>query len=134
MYWGVFTVIIVSPWHLKVLTNMHKFLISFCAILLIKTCCPLFRSNWFFNIKKHCSLNYETSGIRSTLRFGPRWTDVPRTSSAPTNYVVRSSIHNISIEKENHHSYEWWFSFSNETSGIRTPDNLIKSQVLYHLS
>ena len=22
----------------------------------------------------------------------------------------------------------------NETSGIRTPDNLIKSQVLYHLS
>ena len=25
-------------------------------------------------------------------------------------------------------------TFSNETSGIRTPDNLIKSQVLYHLS
>ena len=25
-------------------------------------------------------------------------------------------------------------TFFNETSGIRTPDNLIKSQVLYHLS
>ena len=88
----------------------------------------------FLNIKKTVFIYNETSGIQSTLRFGPRWTDVPRTSSAPTNYVVRNSIHNISIEKENHHSYEWWFSFSNETSGIRTPDNLIKSQVLYHLS
>ena len=26
------------------------------------------------------------------------------------------------------------FSFFNEASGIRTPDNLIKSQVLYRLS
>lgn len=34
MYWGVFTVIIVSPWPLKVSTNMHKFLIIFCAVLL----------------------------------------------------------------------------------------------------
>ena len=34
MYWGVFTVIIVSPWPLKVLTNMHKFSIIFCAVLL----------------------------------------------------------------------------------------------------
>ena len=42
MYWGVFTVIIVSPWPLKVLTNMHKFLIIFCAVLLIKIRCPEF--------------------------------------------------------------------------------------------
>ena len=34
MYWGGFTVIIVSPWSLKVLTNMHKFSIIFCAVLL----------------------------------------------------------------------------------------------------
>ena len=34
MYWGVFTVIIVSPWSLKVLTNMHKFSIIFYAVLL----------------------------------------------------------------------------------------------------
>ena len=40
MYWGVFTVIIVSPWPLKVLTNMHKFSIIFCAVLLIKIRCP----------------------------------------------------------------------------------------------
>ncbi len=26
------------------------------------------------------------------------------------------------------------FFYSHETPGIRTPDNLIKSQVLYHLS
>ena len=42
MYWGVFTVIIVSPWPLKVLTNMHKFLIIFYAVLLIKIRCPEF--------------------------------------------------------------------------------------------
>ena len=91
MYWGVFTVIIVSPWPLKVLTNMHKFSISFCAVLLIKTCCPLFSSNWFFwTSKKQCSLNNETSGIRSTLLFGPRWTDVPRTSSGLRSSSVRA--------------------------------------------
>ena len=44
MYWGVFTVIIVSPWPLKVLTNMHKFSIIFCAVLLIKIRCPEFNS------------------------------------------------------------------------------------------
>ena len=42
MYWGVFTVIIISPWPLKVLTNMHKFSIIFCAVLLIKLRCPEF--------------------------------------------------------------------------------------------
>ena len=31
-------------------------------------------------------------------------------------------------------TYSLRFSNIHETSGIRTPDNLIKSQVLYHLS
>ena len=42
----------------------------------------------------------ETSGIRSTLRFGPRLADVPRTSSAPVNSVVRSSIPTMSNIKK----------------------------------
>ena len=54
---------------------------------------------------------------------------VPPAPSNPVNYVVRgsnplSSTKNV-IQKND---------ISNETSGIRTPDNLIKSQVLYHLS
>ena len=72
----------------------------------------------------------ETSGIRSTLRFGPRLSDVHRTSSAPVNYVVRSSIPTMSDIKKRLFKR----GIFNETSGIRTPDNLIKSQVLYHLS
>ena len=72
----------------------------------------------------------ETSGIRSTLRFGPRLADVPRTSSAPVNSVVRSSIPTMSDIKKRLFKR----GIFNETSGIRTPDNLIKSQVLYHLS
>ena len=67
---------------------------------------------------------------RSTLRFGPRLADVHRTSSAPVNYVVRNSIPTMSDIKKRLFKR----GIFNETSGIRTPDNLIKSQVLYHLS
>ena len=52
MYWGVFTVIIVSPWPLKVSTNMHKFLIIFCAVLLIKMRCPKFNSPYINRKRK----------------------------------------------------------------------------------
>ena len=52
MYWGVFTVIIVSPWPLKVLTNMHKFSIIFCAVLLIKIHCPEFNSPYINRKRK----------------------------------------------------------------------------------
>ena len=69
-------------------------------------------------------------GCLSTLRFGPRLADVPRTSSAPVNSVVRSSIPTMSDIKKRLFKR----GIFNETSGIRTPDNLIKSQVLYHLS
>ena len=51
-------------------------------------------------------------------------------SSAPVNSVVRSSIPTMSDIKKRLFKR----GIFNETSGIRTPDNLIKSQVLYHLS
>ena len=96
--------------------------------------CPEFDSSILLNTKNRSRNGFfyanETSGIRSTLRFGPRLADVPRTSSAPVNSVVRSSIPTMSDIKKRLFKR----GIFNETSGIRTPDNLIKSQVLYHLS
>ena len=75
MYWGVFTVIIVSPWPLKVSTNMHKFLIIFCAVLLIKMRCPKFNSPYINKKKKTTTLT--SDGFLFLMRhrgFEPRTT------------------------------------------------------------
>ena len=93
--------------------------------------------------------SHETSGIRSPLSFGPRNSVVPRTtcsplrsgtrnsvvprtSWAPANFIVRCSFL-LYPWKQKRQAFACPLCF-HETSGIRTPDNLIKSQVLYHLS
>ena len=78
------------------------------------------------------SRGFETRGIRSPLRFGPRKAEVHRTSCAPSNSVVGlariPSLFAIKIGQVK------TCPIFIETRGIRTPDNLIKSQVLYQLS
>ena len=58
-------------------------------------------------------------------------------NSAIAAYCEAIDIHLIKrlndIEKEMTERHLFWSS-QNEASGTRTPDNLIKSQVLYHLS
>ena len=136
MYWGVFTVILVSPWPLKVLTNMHKFSIIFCAVLLIKIHCPEFNSPYinrkrkppltsdgFLFLMRHRGFGLRSASVRAEQTSPGRLAPRPTTLSG-VRTLRCLALKNASLRE----------TFFNETSGIRTPDNLIKSQVLYHLS
>ena len=136
MYWGVFTVIIVSPWSLKVLTNMHNFSIIFCAVLLIKIRCPEFNSPYINRKRKPPLLRVMVSFLMRHRGFGLRSASVRAEQTSPGRLAPRpttlSGVRTLRcLALKNASPRETFF---NETSGIRTPDNLIKSQVLYHLS
>ena len=69
-------------------------------------------------------------GFDSTLRSGRR---IPRSTGpcAPPDNTLSGLLAPISLKNEIGKILSRFF---NETRGIRTPDNLIKSQVLYQLS
>ena len=60
---------------------------------------------------------------------------MPYHLAIPHQYSSYFIIHNLSFFVKNFFIFfKIYFKKYNERAGIRTPDNLIKSQVLYHLS